>query len=212
VESQSAIDPFAPSPSRQFAAEQQVATPMAPVVVPQGSAPVNPFGQQPATTTQPPPAQNPPAPTVQRPQAQSVSIPTLEPRISPQPVQMGFKPGEEKLWNVVGMDLDGLTTSQVTLRFDPQSIDVSDVTFGSALQIDPKAPPVVTINQKLGTVTIAASDGKPLAFNSGGEIATLRVRGGAVGTTNLVVDVSDLKNVQGALVASEVSGGRAKVE
>ncbi|HEY6843620.1 MAG TPA: cohesin domain-containing protein [Thermoanaerobaculia bacterium] len=211
IESQSAIDPFAPTPSRQFAAEQQVATPMAPVVVPQGSAPVNPFGTQPPTPNQPPP-QNPPAPAVRRPQVQAAPVPTLEPRISPQPVQMGFKPGEEKLWNVVGMDLDGLTTSQLTMRYDPQALDVSDVTFGSALQIDPKSPPVVTINQKLGTVTITTSDGKPLVFNSGGEIATLRVRGGATGETNLVVDVSDLKNGQGALVASEVSGGRAKVE
>ncbi|HLJ74471.1 MAG TPA: secretin N-terminal domain-containing protein, partial [Thermoanaerobaculia bacterium] len=210
IESQTAIDPFAPTPARAFATEQQVATPMAPVIVPAGSAPVNPFGQpQPATPNQPPP-QNPPA--VQRPQVQSVPLPALAPRISPQPARLAFKPGEEKLWNVVGMDLDGLTTSQLTLRYDPLALDVSDVSFGSALQIDPKAPPVVTINQKLGTVTITAADGKPLAFNSGGEIATLRVRGGATGETNLVVDVSDLKNGQGALVASEVSGGRATVE
>ncbi|HJT17985.1 MAG TPA: cohesin domain-containing protein, partial [Thermoanaerobaculia bacterium] len=209
IESQTAIDPFAPATARQFTAEQPVATPMAPVVVPAGSAPVNPFGQQQPAPNQPPP-QNPPA--VPRPQAQSMPLPMLAPRISPQPARLAFKPGEEKLWNVVGMDLDGLTSSQLTLRYDPQALDVSDVTFGPALQVDPKAPPVVNINQKLGTVTISTSDGKPLAFNSGGEIATLRVRGGATGETVLVVDVSDLKNGQGALVASEVSGGRAKVE
>ena len=49
-------------------------------------------------------------------------------------------------------------------------------------------------------------------FNSGGEIATLHVRGGLSGESNLVVDNPTLKNDRGELVASEVSGGRAKVE
>ncbi|HUJ14072.1 MAG TPA: secretin N-terminal domain-containing protein [Thermoanaerobaculia bacterium] len=215
IESQSSVDPFAPAPSRQFAAEQSVAAPLAPVVVPQGSAPGNPF-QQPAPTTTTPPPQNPPPvqnpPSELRPQAESAGIPALEPRISPQPVHLALSPGEEKLWNVVGMDLDGLTSSQLTLHYDPQALQVSDVAFGSALNVNPLAPPVVSINSKLGVITISSSDGKPLVFNSGGEIATLRVRGGATGQTNLVVEVPELKNGQGALVASEISGGLAKVE
>ena len=110
------------------------------------------------------------------------------------------------------MDLDGLTTTQLALRYDPHSLEVSDVAFGAALKVDPKMPPVVTINREQGVVTIASSDGKPLSFNSGGEIATLRVRGGMTGESNLVVDNPSLKNDRGELVASEVSGGRAKVE
>ena len=94
----------------------------------------------------------------------------------------------------------------------PQAIDVSEVTFGPAIMIDPKTPPVVTINRQLGTVTIAPSDGKPLTFNGGGDIATLRVRGGGMGESFLVMDNPTLTNVRGEIVASEVAGGRAKVE
>ena len=36
-----------------------------------------------------------------------------------------FKPGEEKMWNVIGMDLDGLTTPQILLHYDPTALDVS---------------------------------------------------------------------------------------
>ena len=209
VESRSAIDPFAPTASSQFAAQPAaaLAAPMAPVIVPPGSAPNSPF-----TQPQPPPQpQNPPLKPLAEGNPEQ-SLPALAPRISPQPSRQTFKAGEEKLWNVVGMDLDGLTTTQLALRYDPHSLEVSDVAFGAALKVDPKMPPVVTINREQGVVTIASSDGKPLSFNSGGEIATLRVRGGMTGESNLVVDNPSLKNDRGELVASEVSGGRAKVE
>ena len=209
VESRSAIDPFAPTASSQFAAQPAaaLAAPMAPVIVPPGSAPNSPF-----TQPQPPPQpQNPPLKPLAEGNPEQ-SLPALAPRISPQPSRQTFKAGEEKLWNVVGMDLDGVTTTQLALRYDPHSREVSDVAFGAALKVDPKMPPVVTINREQGVVTIASSDGKPLSFNSGGEIATLRVRGGMTGESNLVVDNPSLKNDRGELVASEVSGGRAKVE
>jgi hypothetical protein len=139
-------------------------------------------------------------------------VSSLSPRISPQPVKLSIKPGEEKLWNVVGMDLDGLSATQVVLRYDPRTIDVSQVAFGPAVSIDPKTPPVVKIDATAGTVTITSSDGKPLSFASGGEIATLRVRGGMPGETYLVLDNPSFKNGRGEGVASAVSGGRAKVE
>jgi general secretion pathway protein D len=214
MESQSAIDPFAPRSSVQFtgrdaatglplAPDGEPGNVMRPVVAPaQGTPPSTPFPQP------PPPQQNPPA---TKPQAQSIDR-GVAPRISPQPAQMAFKPGEEKLWSVVGMDLDGLTTPELSLRYDPHAIEVSEVTFGSAMNVDPKTPPVVTINRELGKVTIAASDGKPLSFNGGGDIATLRVRGGMTGESFLVMDNPNLKNLRGELVASEISGGRAKVE
>ena len=208
VESRSAIDPFAGGGtpvSGQFTAPAG-SNPMAPAVAVPGAGPTNPFGS---------PLQNPqtpvpnPAPVV-KPQAQL--LPQATPRIAAQPMRMALKPGEEKLWNVVGMDLDGLTTTQLTLHFDPKELLVSDIAFGSALNIDPRTPPVVTINSEQGIVTISSSDDKPLTFNSGGEIATLRVRGAGTGESDLQVDSPALKNGNGELVASQVSGGRAKVE
>jgi hypothetical protein len=136
----------------------------------------------------------------------------LSPRIAPQPVKLTVKPGEEKLWTVVGMDLDGLTTMQLMLHYDPRTIDVSEVMFGPAIKLDPKTPPTVIIDRDNGTIRISSSDGKPLAFNSGGEIAALRVRGGISGETYLVMENPDLRNGRGEVVASAVSGGRAKVE
>ncbi len=188
IESQSAIDPFAPRSSVQFG------TPVA-----TDGEPVNAL--RPVAPPTPPPTQpNPP-------QVQMVA-----PRISPQPSSLSFKPGEEKVWNVVGMDLDGLTTSQLALRYDPHALEVSEVMFGPAINFDPKTPPIVTINRELGKVTIASSDGKPLSFNGGGAIASLRVRGGITGESFLVMENPDLKNGRGEVVASEVAGGRARVE
>ena len=188
IESQSAIDPFAPRSSVQFG------TPVA-----TDGEPVNAL--RPVAPPTPPPTQpNPP-------QVQMVA-----PRISPQPSSLSFKPGEEKVWNVVGMDLDGLTASQLALRYDPHALEVSEVMFGPAINFDPKTPPIVTINRELGKVTIASSDGKPLSFNGGGAIASLRVRGGITGESFLVMENPDLKNGRGEVVASEVAGGRARVE
>jgi general secretion pathway protein D len=214
IESQSAIDPFAPRSSVQFSGRDPVSglplasdgepgNVMRPVVPAQGTAPSTPFPQ-------PQPVQpNPPA---VKPQSDNSLGRSIAPRISPQPARLSFKPGEEKLWSVVGMDLDGLTAPQISLRYDPHAIDVSEVTFGPAMNIDPKLPPVVTINRELGKVTIAASDGQMLTFNGGGDIATLRVRGAGPGESFLVMENPSLKNGRGELVASEVSGGRAKVE
>src|SRR5437867_678451 len=220
IESRSAIDPFAPSSGTQFtgrdaatglalAPDGEPGNVMRPEPPPPGRAPNTPF---------PVPQQPQPKPPAVKPEAQNsidqpaVVVAALTPRISPQPAHVTFKPGEEKLWNVIGMDLDGLTTTQLALRYDPHSIEVSEVSFGSAIKIDPKMPPVVTINREQGSVTISSSDGKPLSFNGGGEIATLRVRGGLTGESNLVMENPSFKNGRGELVASEVSGGRAKVE
>ena len=187
IESRSAIDPFAPRSSVQY-------TPVS-----TGGEPVNAL--RPVVPPTPPPTQpNPP------------QVQMIAPRISPQPSSLSFKPGEEKVWNVVGMDLDGLTASQLALRYDPHALEVTEVMFGAAINFDPKTPPIVTINRELGKVTIASSDGKPLSFNGGGAIASLRVRGGITGESFLVMETPDLKNGRGEVVASEVAGGRARVE
>lgn len=210
IESRSAIDPFAPPIGSQFQGRDPVTglplapgnepgNVMRPTPPPQGAPPYSPFPQ-----SQPKP------PTV-KPQVENLDR-NVAPRISPQPARLAFKPGEEKLWNVVGMDLDGLTAAELALRYDPHALEVSEVMFGPAIKIDPKTPPVVTINRDQGMVTISSSDGNPLSFNGGGEIATLRVRGGMTGESNLVMVNPNLKNGRGELVASEVSGGHAKVE
>ena len=185
--------------------------PPRPGVVPPGGPPNNPF---------PPPAPvNPPQPESKaEPKKLSVQAASadpalrLSPRIGPQPVNLPIKPGEEKLWNVVGMDLDGLTAAEILLHFDPRSLDVSEVLFGSALAVDPKAPPVATIDRNAGTVRISSTDGKPLTFNSGGEVVSLRVHGGLSGDTFLVMENPDFHSAAGTAIVSAVSGGRAKVE
>lgn len=136
----------------------------------------------------------------------------LAPRIGPQPVNLPIKPGEEKLWNVVGMDLEGLSSSQILMHYDPRALDVSEVMFGPALVIDPKQPPVATINRETGTIRIVSSDGKPLQFGSGGEVAILRVHGGLSGQTFLVLENPDLKARDGRQVMSTIAGGRANVD
>jgi hypothetical protein len=137
----------------------------------------------------------------------------LSPRIEPQPTRLSFKQGEEKMWNVVGMDLDGLTTQQLMLHYDPQTLDVSEVVFGPAIVVDQTTPPVVTIDREHGTIRITSTNGKPLQFyNGGGDIASLRVRGSAPGDTYLVLENPNLTNGSGAVVNASVSGGHARVD
>lgn len=235
LESQSTVDPFTTPPSaQQFRAANidSDGNPVAPPVT-QGTAPTDPFRTRtPATTPATPnPSLQPPTQPQPQPQsqlsnpsngavvAQSVSMsqtsePTgLAPRIEPQPVHLSFKPGEEKMWNVVGMDLDGLTTTQLLLHYDPHTLDVSEVILGPALAIDLKTPPVTTIDREQGTIRITSSSGQPLQFNNGGGgIATLRVRGGAPGETYLVLENPNLTNGSGVVVNASVSGGRARVD
>ncbi|MBV9496566.1 MAG: hypothetical protein JOZ54_20135 [Acidobacteria bacterium] len=136
----------------------------------------------------------------------------LSPRIGPQPVTLPIKPGEEKLWKVVGMDLDNLNATELLLHYDPRSLDVNEVLFGGALQIDPKAPPVATINRDAGLIRVTSSDGKPLVFASGGEVVTLRVHGGLSGDTFLIMEQPAFHTAAGDAIVSAVTGGRAKVE
>jgi general secretion pathway protein D len=232
LESQSTADPFTSRNAQQFSTGNVDGDgnpiPSGGLVVTPGAGPNDPFrGRTPST---PPPNGSMPAPPPQ-PQsqlsqpssgtavAQSVNQNTiadnsgLAPRIQPQPMRMSFKPGEEKLWNVVGMDLDGLTTQQLMLHYDPRTLDVSEVIFGAAMVIDPKTPPVTTIDREHGSIRITSSNGKPLQFNNGGgDIASLRVRGGAPGETYLVLENPGLTNGTGAVVTASVSGGHAKVD
>jgi general secretion pathway protein D len=226
IESQSTVDPFTARPPSQFGETgepgnyvQRPATAPAPAMgPPSGTAPTNPFGQQPPVTQPPPPEPQvratPGEPTrvaAMMAQPDETAL-RLSPRIGPQPSNLAIKPGEEKLWNVVGMDLDGLSTSEILLHFDPRAIDIGEVAFGPALHVDPAKPPVVTINRDSGTVRVTSSDGKPLVFTSGGDVVTLRVRGGLLGETFLVMENPAFHNATGDAVSAAVSGGRAMVQ
>lgn len=225
IESPAAVDPFAPRPGDTINRgtvpppnPQQQQAPAPPVF--QGTPPTNVFPQPTRPVPQGDASTSSPANATGAATAITAAATTaavdeisfVSPRISPQPIRLSVKPGEEKLWNVVGMDLDGLSTTQLSLRYDPRTIDVLDVAFGPALEIDITKPPIVKINPNLGTITIRSSNDKPLTFKSGGDVAQLRVRGGMPGETFLVIDNPDLKNGRGQAIASSISGGRAKVE
>ena len=136
----------------------------------------------------------------------------LAPRISPQPSTLTMKAGQKTTWTIVGMDLDGLTTEKLSFRYDPRSIDVDEVMFGPAMNIDPKTPPVVSVDHSNGVVRIQSSDGKPLSFRSGGELLMLRLQGVLTGEAVLVLDPAELKNEKGQVILGAISGGRARVE
>ncbi len=136
----------------------------------------------------------------------------LAPRIGPQPSNLDLKPGEEKLWSVVGMDLDGLTADELLLHFDARAMNVAEVLFGNAMVIDPKAAPTATIDSNSGVVRIKSMDGKPLQFTGGGTVIALRVRGGLTGETFLVMENPSFHDARGTAVTAAVAGGRAKVD
>ena len=200
--------------------------------------PAPPPGPQPPGP-QPPPANNPPeaqppdsSASVNRPSTVSASaelassdtaesaaagVPDMAtlrmaPRLAPQPATLSLGPGESKVWNLIGMDLDGLSAQQLVLRFDPRGMTVTDAVLGSALTIDPAKPPVITIDRDAGTITLKSTDGKPLRFASGGQVLAIRVHGGLTGDTMLVVDNPDLRNGNGENVVAAIAGGRARVQ
>jgi general secretion pathway protein D len=235
LESQTTADPFTPRATQLFNANgvDGAGNPIPPLNRPTPGGPNDPFrGRSPNSTNPNPNKPNPPT----NPQPESeLSLPStgtavaqsavavaeasttdntgLAPRIQPQPMRLALKAGEEKMWNVLGMDLDGLTTQQIMLHYDPRTIDVSEVVLGPALVVDPKTPPVATIDREHGTVRITSSNGQPLQFyNGGGDIASLRVRGGSPGDTFLVLENPNLTNGSGTVVNASVSGGHAKVD
>jgi len=186
----------------------------------QGTAPSDPFKAP--NPTPPPPPQVPQNPELGALDASPKTQPAmttasmaqlrLAPRLSPQPASLSIKPGEEKVWNVIGMDVEGLQADNITMHYDPTALYVEDVSFGSAIVVDPKQPPIAKIDREKGLITLFSSTGKPLAFRSGGEVANIRVHGGVTGDTILVLDNPNLHNAGGVAVESAISGGRARVE
>jgi len=223
IESQSNGDPFVQQrPPIQVAPESEggvtpngrAVTPAAPAA---GTAPTNVFQNNPPNTAMPPQPPNPPQPQASNnmpPAVQTASMATLRmaPRMGAEPVTLKVKPGEQRVWNIIGMDLEGLNTDSLVLHYDSSAMDVSEVVFGGAMKIDPRTPPVATINRDTGTIKIVSSDGKPLQFVSGGDVIGLRLRGGKSGETSLVIEPPELRETAGTNVMTAVTGGRAQVE
>jgi hypothetical protein len=91
-------------------------------------------------------------------------------------------------------------------------MDVMDISFGSALEIDPTKPPVATISASSGTIRVKSSDGKPLVFVGGGDVLALRVHGGVTGETFLVMENPNFRDANGKSVVAAVAGGKAVVQ
>jgi general secretion pathway protein D len=205
----------------------------------QGTPPSDPFRRQRPQPQQPqqPPANNPPDVNVTPPgssqesaatgtttttkQATAVMAATMDPetselrltpRLAPQPTTISLGPGESKVWEVIGMDLDGLSASQLVFRFDPRAMTVTDVSLGGAIVIDPNAPPVVDVDRNTGTIVVKHADARPLQFVGGGRVLAIRVHGGLSGDSFLVVDNPDFHTSGGQSIIASVAGGRARVQ
>lgn len=136
----------------------------------------------------------------------------LAPRIGPQPASLTLAPGESKVWNVIGMDLEGLAANELIFRYDPRSMIATDVTLGNAIAVDPASPPVVTVDANAGTIRIRNADGKPLTFVAGGQVLAIRVHGGLLGDTFLVMENPDFRGADGGAVVAAIAGGRARIQ
>jgi general secretion pathway protein D len=136
----------------------------------------------------------------------------LAPRLAPQPATISLGPGESKVWEVIGMDLEGLSASQLLFRYDPRAMTVTDVNIGSAILVNLDTPPIVAVNRDLGTITVTQGDGKPLRFTGGGQVLAIRVSGGNSGETFLVMENPDLHTASGQSIVAAVAGGRARIQ
>ena len=191
-----------------------------------GGAPTDPFKRPEPTPPPPPDPNNPPDQrnlnmssqsqsskvSAQTSDAATTAALRLSPRIAPQPANIALKPGETKMWTVVGMDLVGLTADELLLHYDSSAMDVMDISFGSALEIDPAKPPVATISASSGIIRVKSSDGKPLVFAGGGDVLALRVHGGVTGETFLVMENPNFRDANGKSVVAAVAGGKAVVQ
>jgi general secretion pathway protein D len=201
---------------------QQPAQPASPIPPPTG--PSDPFRQpQPVPSPTPqPPGTTPQGGAVDGGAAQNKVASTaaaddsyqlrFSPRIAPQPSRLALKPGEETSWSVVGMDLAGLVLPQLVFHYDPMALDVASAAIGPAFLVDLATPPAVTIDASKGTIRVISTDGKPLRFQSGGEVLALRVRGGITGQTMLIVEPPSFSSQDGARVDVAVAGGMAQVQ
>jgi hypothetical protein len=144
-------------------------------------------------------------------EAQAAAL-RLAPRIAPQPSTISLGAGDSAVWNIVGMDLDGLQAKELVLRFDPRAINVTEVQLGPALAYDMQAPPAINVDRDHGVITVRPTNGKPLTFTGGGQVLAIRVHGGVTGDTFLVMENPDFRTAAGQGIMAAVAGGRARVQ
>lgn len=136
----------------------------------------------------------------------------LSPRVAIQPASLSIDAGEQQLVRVVGIDVGGLVTEELRLLYDTASVEVGDVTPGTAMEIDPVYPPTVTLNPEKGEIIMKSTDPtRPLRFLSGGELLQLSIRATNPGDGFLVIDNLILRGEDGRRVPATISGGRATV-
>jgi len=178
-----------------------------------GGTPNDPFRPTPQPTPPPPPPPNPQGNSQlqKMPPSSGYSFPA-SPRIAPQPMQVILTPGRESIWPISGMDLEGLSTQELVIRYDPKGMDLVGVSIGTALINEPSAPIVSKIDTLNGIIRIVPSDGSALHFQSGGELLALRVRGLAPGNTGLQIAPMRLVNAKGEVVETGLAAGRALVK
>lgn len=173
------------------------------VPAPAGSAPSDPFR----------PSPNPQVPK-RKPDGQPMAmyeIPVAPPRIAATPAHLTLRTGEQKVWSLTGMDLEGLETGLISMRYDPRAVEVLSVSVGTAVKVDLLVPPVVTVDASKGLITLAPSSDQPIRFQSGGEVLALNVRG-LGGATLLAIEPIELRTANGVRVEAALTGGQAQVE
>jgi general secretion pathway protein D len=212
-----------------FITPEGMETPRVAPPAPTGSGPNDPFRRQPATTpNNPPEVQQPPPPDQLQSQSSASSDAAMQlaseketaetaalrltPRIGPQPSSIVIGPGQSRLWSIVGMDLDGLSAPELLLNFNPRAMDVTDISVGSAVMVDPAKPPVITVDRTAGTIRVKSSDGKNLQFIGGGDVLLIRVHGGVTGETFLAMKDPEFLTPGGKNVVAAVASGRARVQ
>lgn len=212
VESQSMEDPFVPN-GTQFVPPPPppVETAPAPAAntpyIPQGNTPSDPFQDD-----EPEPAPEPPPRTLAPPtdQSKGVTMSAVDPRITPQPNVLSVAVGEVRPWAIVGLDLEGMETESIEIRYDASVLGVQSIVLGNAFVHDPLSPIATMIDDEAGSIRISSTSGGPLLFRAGGELTTLQVTGRAQGTSSLVVSPREIRR-DGVEVAAVVHGGRISV-
>ncbi|HEY0787024.1 MAG TPA: hypothetical protein VGE86_00170, partial [Thermoanaerobaculia bacterium] len=138
------------------------------------------------------------------------SVVALGPRIALQPATLQLADGEARDWTVLSMDLEGLQTPKIQIRYDPTAVQVIQAFPGDAIVAD-SVLPVVASDPSRGMITMTSGDDTPLRFRSGGQLLALKVRGTGAGESFVVLEPVDLTDANGATVDVVTNGGRVAV-
>jgi general secretion pathway protein D len=215
IESRTESDPFNAFPRNQPQQQQQT-VPVAPNAQPQqeppSTAPIQGGGAPSDPFKRPQPQEPPPQENMVLDLGAGTSAGRPAPRVAIQPAMLSIGTGEQQLVRVVGIDLDGLVTEELRLVYDTASVNVGEVSLGTAIAIDPVYPPTVSVSPEKGEIVIRSTDPtQPIRFLSGGELLLVALRATNPGEGYLVIDNLILRGEDGRRVPATISGGRATV-